>query len=53
MKKSKSGAEKERKTEKDILRIYEVWVRTRSERAAKALQEAGIVPNETIKKEMQ
>jgi hypothetical protein len=41
------------KTEADLLRLYEVWVRTRSERAAKALQEAGIVPNETIKKDWQ
>jgi hypothetical protein len=41
------------KTEKDILRMYELWVRTRSERAAKALQEAGILPNETIKKDWQ
>jgi hypothetical protein len=41
------------KSEKDILRMYELWVRTRSERAAKALQEAGIVPNETIKKDWQ
>jgi hypothetical protein len=41
------------KTEKDLLRMYELWVRTRSERAAKALQEAGILPNETIKKDWQ
>jgi hypothetical protein len=41
------------RTEKDILRMYELWVRTRSERAAKALQEAGILPNETIKKDWQ
>ncbi len=41
------------KTEKDLLRLYEVWVKTRSERAAKALQEAGILPNETIKKNWQ
>jgi hypothetical protein len=41
------------KTERDILRMYELWVRTRSERAAKALQEAGILPNETIKKDWQ
>lgn len=39
------------KTEKDILRMYELWVRTGSERAARALQEAGIVPNSTIKKD--
>ena len=41
------------RAEKDILRLYELWVRTRSERAAKALQEAGILPNETIKKDWQ
>lgn len=41
------------KTEKDILRVYELWVRTRSERAAKQLQEAGILPNDTIKKDWQ
>lgn len=41
------------KTEKDLLRLYDLWVRTRSERAAKALQEAGIVPNDTIKKDVQ
>ena len=41
------------RTEKDLLRLYELWVRTRSERAAKALQEAGILPNKTIKKDIQ
>ncbi len=41
------------RTEKDILRMYELWMRTRSERAAKALQEAGILPNETLKKDWQ
>lgn len=41
------------RTEKDLLRMYELWVRTRSERAAKALQEAGILPNETLKKDWQ
>jgi hypothetical protein len=41
------------KTEKDLLRIYELWVRTKSDRAAKALQEAGIIPNETLKKNIQ
>jgi hypothetical protein len=41
------------RTEKDILRIYELWIRTRSERAAKALQEAGIIPNASIKKNLQ
>ncbi len=30
------------KTEKDLLRIYELWSRTGSERAAKILQQAGI-----------
>lgn len=42
-----------KRSEKDLLRLYEVWVRTKSERAAKALQEAGILPNETIKKDWQ
>ncbi|MGK5084480.1 hypothetical protein WDW37_14390 [Bdellovibrionota bacterium FG-1] len=41
------------RTEIDLLRMYELWVRTRSERAARALQEAGILPNETIKKHWQ
>ena len=41
------------KSEKDILRLYELWIRTRSERAAKALQEAGILPNENLKKDWQ
>lgn len=41
------------RTEKDLLRLYEVWVRTRSERAARALQDAGIVPNQTIGKKLQ
>lgn len=41
------------KTEKDLLRMYELWIRTRSERAAKALQEAGILPNDTIGKDWQ
>jgi hypothetical protein len=47
------GDKTAQKTEKDILRIYELWVRTRSDRHAKALQEAGIVPNQTIKKDWQ
>ncbi|MCM2324170.1 MAG: hypothetical protein NDJ90_12995, partial [Oligoflexia bacterium] len=41
------------KTEQDLLRMYELWVRTRSPRAAKALQEAGILPNKTIGKDWQ
>lgn len=41
------------RSEQDLLRLYEIWVTTRSERAARALQEAGISPNETIKKEWQ
>jgi len=41
------------KSEANLLRLYELWVRTRSERAAKQLQEAGIIPNETIKKDWQ
>lgn len=41
------------KSEKDLLRLYDLWLKTRSERAAKALEEAGIIPNETIKKDWQ
>ncbi len=41
------------RTEKDLLRLYELWMRTGSERAAKALQEAGIIPTESVKKEWQ
>lgn len=41
------------RSETDLLRLYELWVRTKSERAAKALQEAGILPNETVKKDWQ
>lgn len=41
------------RTEKDILRLYEIWIKTRSTRAAKALQQAGIIPNDTIKKDWQ
>ena len=41
------------KTEKDLLRIYERWVRTGSDRAAKALQSAGIIPNKNVKKDWQ
>jgi hypothetical protein len=41
------------KNEKDLLRLYELWIRTRSDRAAKALHEAGIIPNVTIKKKLQ
>ena len=41
------------RTEKDLLRTYEVWVRTGSEKAARALQEAGIVPNDASRKTVQ
>jgi hypothetical protein len=41
------------RTEKDLLRTYEVWVRTGSEKAARALQEAGIVPSESARKTVQ
>jgi hypothetical protein len=41
------------KTEKDLLQIYERWVRTGSDRAAKTLQNAGIIPNKNIKKDWQ
>jgi hypothetical protein len=41
------------KSETDLLRIYERWVRTGSDRAAKALQDAGIIPNKNVKKDWQ
>ncbi len=43
------------KTEQDLLRLYELWTKTKSERAAKALQAAGIFPTEAgaRKKEVQ
>ncbi|MBL7715674.1 MAG: hypothetical protein JNL01_09420 [Bdellovibrionales bacterium] len=41
------------KRETDLLRMYELWLRTKSERAANALQEAGIIPNASIKKDIQ
>jgi hypothetical protein len=41
------------RSEQDLLRLYELWVRTGSDRAAKALQEAGIQPNSTFKKDWQ
>jgi hypothetical protein len=33
--------------------LYDLWMRTQSERAAKKLQEAGIVPNASLKKNLQ
>lgn len=33
--------------ETDLLRCYELWVKTRSERAAEKLREAGIIPTES------
>jgi len=41
------------RNEQDLLRTYEIWLRTRSERAAKTLQEAGILPNRTLKRGLQ
>lgn len=37
------------KSEKNLLQLYDLWSRTGSERAAKALQEAGIVPKNAKK----
>lgn len=47
------SAKTTQKTEADILRLYELWMRTGSDRAAKALKEAGIMPNKSIKKSVQ
>ncbi len=41
------------RSEKDLLRMYELWMKTGSGRAEKALKDAGIVPNQTIKKKLQ
>lgn len=41
------------RTEKDLLRMYELWVRTGSDRAAKALQDAGILPVKSVIKDWQ
>ncbi len=41
------------RSEKDLLRLYDLWQRTKSERAAKTLQEAGIVLQDKNKKEIQ
>jgi hypothetical protein len=41
------------RTQANLLRMYELWIRTKSERAAKALHEAGILPNDTLKKSVQ
>ncbi|MEW6058331.1 MAG: hypothetical protein AB1540_17150 [Bdellovibrionota bacterium] len=38
---------------KNILRLYEVWLKTRSERAEKSLKEAGIIPNTLVKPDVQ
>jgi hypothetical protein len=32
----------------DVLRLYEVWLRTRSRRAARLLREQGLAPNATL-----
>lgn len=39
--------------DKNILRLYEVWLRTKSEHAEKSLKEAGIIPNKIVKPDWQ
>jgi hypothetical protein len=41
------------KTERDLLRLYDHWMKTKSERAERLLNEAGIIPNATTKKSVQ
>ncbi|MBI3556501.1 MAG: hypothetical protein HY074_09585 [Deltaproteobacteria bacterium] len=41
------------KDPKNILRLYELWLKTRSERAEKTLKEAGIIPNKLVKPDWQ
>jgi hypothetical protein len=38
---------------KNILRQYELWLKTRSERAEKNLKDAGIIPNKGVKGDWQ
>lgn len=37
------------KNEKNLLQLYDLWSRTGSERAAKALKDAGIIPQTPVK----
>jgi hypothetical protein len=41
------------KTEQNLLRLYENWVATKSERAERLLNEAGILPVSGVKKNLQ
>ncbi len=41
------------KSERDLLRLYENWITTKSERAERLLNEAGIIPNAGTKKTIQ
>ena len=40
-------------TEERLLRTYDIWLRTRSRKAAKSLKKAGILPNPSLKKKWQ
>ncbi len=41
------------KTERDLLRLYENWITTKSERSERLLNAAGIIPNVNTKKNVQ
>ncbi|MBC7385924.1 MAG: hypothetical protein H7301_07160 [Cryobacterium sp.] len=41
------------KTERDLLRLYDNWITTKSERAERLLHEAGIIPTRSTKKNIQ
>jgi hypothetical protein len=41
------------KSERNLLRLYDNWIKTKSERAERLLNEAGIIPNATTKKSIQ
>ena len=41
------------KTERDLLRLYDTWIKTKSERAERLLNEAGIIPSLATKKNVQ
>lgn len=50
---SESALASNMKDAKNILRLYELWLKTKSERAEKSLKEAGIIPNNLVKPDWQ
>jgi hypothetical protein len=48
-----SAQAKSGNSSENILRTYEIWLKTRSKKAEKDLKKAGIIPNKSIKKDWQ